>query len=316
MLICQGMLPLDDPRQLHVMVTRLRDIRSRAMRRRRWTDFTFSLCVWLTFMFGGGAIFMVCEEPLQNWSYFDGLYMAFVSLTTIGYGNLAPTTSSGRSFFVLWSLLAVPTVTILVANAEDTLIEALRIITISFGNISILPGEGGFTGGLKGLLTMFGLRPSDGSPRVSRNMSPDQTNYNQSMEIPMSRCSFQLLLLDEIKRITNDLRNDPSQEYPIDRWVWYMKILRGFDSITDISNAGHSTPRGTRDLGQPTQVKVVSPPCITQPASIRHRSDLWQFAEASANGLLLSPKEKAEWILEKLLERLRMELSIVMHEEH
>lgn len=49
-------------------------------------------------------------------TYFQALYLCYVSLLTIGYGDLAPQSNAGRPFFVVWSLVAVPTMTILVAD--------------------------------------------------------------------------------------------------------------------------------------------------------------------------------------------------------
>src|SRR5436305_12563154 len=51
--------------------------------------------------------------------------MAQAALLTIGYGDFSPQSEAGRSFFILWSLLAVPTTTTLVASTVDGLTEQM-----------------------------------------------------------------------------------------------------------------------------------------------------------------------------------------------
>ncbi|KAL3962740.1 hypothetical protein ACCO45_004263 [Purpureocillium lilacinum] len=100
---------------------------------------------WLVLWLLGAFIFKKCEEKYQGWTYFDGVYFCFVSLITIGYGDVVPTSNAGKSFFVFWSLMALPTMTVLISNAGDTVVVFIRDATITLGNITILPGERGFT---------------------------------------------------------------------------------------------------------------------------------------------------------------------------
>ena len=43
-----------------------------------------------------------------------------ISLLTIGYGDFSPKTGAGRTFFIIWSLVAVPTMTILAGDLTST----------------------------------------------------------------------------------------------------------------------------------------------------------------------------------------------------
>ncbi|KAI1847632.1 hypothetical protein JX266_006484 [Neoarthrinium moseri] len=122
----------------------MRKIQDRASTRRRWTAMAISSSTWLVLWLVGAKIFQECEAPYQGWSYFDGFYFAFTGLTTIGYGDLSPVSNSGKSFFVFWSLLALPTMTVLISNAGDTVVKWVRDGTLKLGNITILPGEQGF----------------------------------------------------------------------------------------------------------------------------------------------------------------------------
>jgi len=300
-----------------MLIKQMREIRAKAMRHRQWTAFAISLCAWLLFLFGAAAIFMVCEDPDQNWSYFDGLYMAFVALTTIGYGDLTPTTSSGRSFFVLWSLLAVPTVTIMIASAEDTLLKALRGIITFLGSISVLPGESGFPRVLKG---MFTRRPGlDALSEHVRSVSTiplgAATDRHPPTEIPSARRKFHITVLDEITHIIHDLSRQDFGGYPVDRMVWYMRLIKGHDNAENIQPdrypkcESHSRSR-VRMSGGHLCTRAA-------PSNQRGQPSVWHYPEFSVGSPLIGPREEVQWILGELLQTLKKdwELHDMVREE-
>lgn len=127
----------------------MRKIQDVADRRRRWYSMAISTTTWLVLWLVGAEIFRQCEEPYQGWSYFDGFYFAFLGLTTIGYGDLTPVSNGGKSFWVFWALLALPTMTVLISNAGDTVVKVIRDGTDQIATITILPGERGFKKDLK-----------------------------------------------------------------------------------------------------------------------------------------------------------------------
>ncbi|KAI1106583.1 voltage-gated potassium channel, partial [Jackrogersella minutella] len=122
----------------------MRKIQRQASSRERWTSMAVSSSTWIVLWLLGAKIFQECEAPYQGWSYFDGFYFAFTALTTIGYGDLTPVSPSAKVFFVFWSLLALPTMTVLISNAGDTIVKGIKDGTLLIGNITILPGEHGF----------------------------------------------------------------------------------------------------------------------------------------------------------------------------
>lgn len=130
----------------------MRKIQDKADRRRRWYSVAISGSTWLTLWLVGAKIFQECEEPYQGWSYFDAFYFAFVSLTTIGYGDITPVSNGGKSFWVFWALLALPTTTVLISNAGGTIVRGIRDATDQIATVTILPGERGFKKDLKRLL--------------------------------------------------------------------------------------------------------------------------------------------------------------------
>lgn len=88
-------------------------------------------------------------ETGQQWSYFTGLYFSYTTLLTIGYGDIYPVSNAGRPFFVFWSLLAVPSLTILISNMGDTIVKAIRDLTLKIGELTVLPDESGVRATMK-----------------------------------------------------------------------------------------------------------------------------------------------------------------------
>lgn len=67
-----------------------------------------------------------------------------ISLVTadLAIGDLAPKSNPGRPFFVVWSLIAVPTMTILVSDLGDTVISKFKHGTFALADFTVLPKAG------------------------------------------------------------------------------------------------------------------------------------------------------------------------------
>ena len=131
-------------REFHLM----REIQDDAATKRRWTSLIVSATTWFALWFVGAAIFQAAEYG-QDWTYFGSLYFAYTSLLTIGYGDFYPQSNSGKAFFVFWSLLAVPSLTILISNMGDTIVKGIKDLTLAIGNFTVLPNEKGIKANLK-----------------------------------------------------------------------------------------------------------------------------------------------------------------------
>ena len=90
----------------------------------------------------GALVFWQCEKETQGMTYFQGLYFAYVSLLTIGYGDMSPKSNAGKPFFVVWSLIAVPTMTILISDMGDTVIASFKRGTFKLADFTVLPKQG------------------------------------------------------------------------------------------------------------------------------------------------------------------------------
>lgn len=100
-----------------------RRIRWRARRLSAWISLASSLTILCILWFGGAAIFQACEH-LQGWSYFEAVYFTYGIMLLVGWGDFVPTGNSGKAFFVFFTLMAIPTLVILISNVRS--LSAIR----------------------------------------------------------------------------------------------------------------------------------------------------------------------------------------------
>ncbi|KAF9638413.1 hypothetical protein BFW01_g9310 [Lasiodiplodia theobromae] len=120
----------------------MRAIQHSTARFKRWYALTLSVLAFGILWCVGAVVFWVAERHAQGLSYFQALYFCYVSLLTVGYGDLAPKSNAGRSFFVVWSLIAVPTMTILISDMGDTVISGFKNATSKLADVTVLPKDG------------------------------------------------------------------------------------------------------------------------------------------------------------------------------
>lgn len=127
----------------------MRTIQKSAHRRRDSIDLSISVAAVAILWTIGAVVFWITERK-QKWNYFESLYFCYTTLMTIGYGDYRPESNSGKPFFVFWSLLAVPSLTILISNLGETAVRWLKDLTIWVGEITLHPSKRGSLG--RGLL--------------------------------------------------------------------------------------------------------------------------------------------------------------------
>ena len=55
-------------------------------------------------------------EHCEVWSFYNSVFFAFTSITTIGYGRAAPKTQMGRGVLLIYSLFGIPISGILIGT--------------------------------------------------------------------------------------------------------------------------------------------------------------------------------------------------------
>ena len=69
---------------------------------------------------------MIFYHRAEGWTWLDSLYFSVVTLTTIGYGDLAPQTSAGKIFTILYILLGLGVLAVFISTVAEHTLEEQR----------------------------------------------------------------------------------------------------------------------------------------------------------------------------------------------
>ncbi|KAK5991828.1 Outward-rectifier potassium channel TOK1-like protein [Cladobotryum mycophilum] len=298
----------------------MRKIQSKCSFRKRWTSLVISAGAWLILWLIGAVVFEKAERHYQNWTYFESFYFCFEAWTTIGYGDLTPVSNAGKSFFVFWSTLALPIMTILISHAGNTVIKFVRNGVLRLGNVTILPGDESFLGNMKHIMSKMtfgktypryfksaspgnlfksssqGIKPSDGiqddrghqatafsSRTLSSNMAYNAGRHTDD-KLPTGS-ELHLLLVSEVRTLATHLKTSKSRCYTFDEWAWYLKLM------------------GEDERNHRTHCKVRS---IEKRYSLNeglNEDSMWSWV--GHHNPLIDSQEESTWILERLVNRLQ-----------
>jgi voltage-gated potassium channel len=82
----------------------------------------YSLALCLTIMGLGGAGFWMLEP--RALTYGDGLWLAFTTAATVGYGDIVPSTHGSRAFAVVVVMLGLAVLSLVTASVAAIFVEA------------------------------------------------------------------------------------------------------------------------------------------------------------------------------------------------
>lgn len=191
-----------------------------------------------------GAIgFWKAEAKTQGLTYFQALYFCYVSLLTIGYGDLSPTSNAGKPFFIVWSLIAVPTMTILISDMGDTVIASFKRGTFTLADWTVLPKAGlyrafvekhpwlyhwlkkrseikaqkeRFAGGFPG--------PEDEDIDLRPAKTIEEIAAQEPSELDEHLLARKLAIA--IRNTATDLKSDTPRRYNYEEWVEFTRLIR------------------------------------------------------------------------------------------
>ena len=75
-----------------------------------------SSSLFVFFWVVGGIVFKYTE----GWAWLESFFFCYVTFTTIGYGNVVPTSFAGRAFFIVWALFGIAVMTILLSVLTES----------------------------------------------------------------------------------------------------------------------------------------------------------------------------------------------------
>ncbi|KAI2786494.1 hypothetical protein POX_g08880 [Penicillium oxalicum] len=287
----------------------MRRVRQVATVQHKWVSLVTSLIVWMALWLLGAVVFWRSEIHRQ-WSYFEALYFAYTTLLTIGYGDIYPTSSLGKAFFVFWSLLAVPAITILISNIGDTLIRIVKDITLFIGEITILPGDRPFYERVKDLLSISWtekwLQETTGEEEPDSQGSlgeSDQDSEQGSVEaeaeerkreesarrrgdiVAENMHHYHYLLFREIRKLIDLATTNLSKEFDYLEWEYYLALISG----------QHKPPVESSDMGE-----------AKDGAKRLKKIKNWSWLDKKSP--LIGSKSEVVWLLDALTEALEREL--------
>ncbi|KAL0571837.1 hypothetical protein V5O48_010133 [Marasmius crinis-equi] len=218
--------PNGDSSRLKEEFDAMRRIRESAVVTRRYTSLGVSALVFVVVWLCGALVFWFTEAsyfslpllsarlPLkqdsQDWSYGTTLYFTYISLLTIGYGDLYPQSNAGKPFFVLWSLLAVPAVTILISNMGNTVVDWVRNGTVWVGRWTVLPE-----------------RQGGKESKTIKRLGGDMEKLGGAIEKSEGKESgLAARIAREIRLISVDVGKKPPRKYEWEDWERWIRLLQ------------------------------------------------------------------------------------------
>ncbi|TVY83020.1 Outward-rectifier potassium channel [Lachnellula suecica] len=189
----------------------------------------------------GAAVFMVAEHRIQGLSYFESLYFCYVSLLTIGYGDFSPKSNAGKPFFVLWSLVAIPTMTILISDMSDTVVSAINRGTFTLADWTVMPKEGLWKDFLESNPRLRDwlerkTKERESKKRIEQGFTLQTPDEESAIEPTLEKLAEERPEVTEhelarklalaIKKTANDLRADSPKKYSYEEWAEFTRLIR------------------------------------------------------------------------------------------
>lgn len=238
----------------------MRRLQRLAERKRRWTALAISTFAAFLLWFLGALVFMFAEKP-QGFSYFVSLYFAYTTLLTIGYGDFTVNSNAGKAFFVFWSLLAVPTLTVLISNMGDTVIKEFKDFTMWIGSLTVLPEEEGLAAtlrvGMKRLRAgniheeeedyrrqVSGASEKRNLDRLAEYIEEEELGEAEEAEqhgdhLERDIHFYHFVLAKEIRQLMKDVDASPPRQYKYHEWQYYLRLIGQNENTT----SGHRKPQ-------------------------------------------------------------------------
>lgn len=291
--------------------------------------------------FIGALVFYYSEKHLQHWTYFDSIYFSWTSLITLGYGDFQPLSNAGKAFFVLWALLAIPTLTVLISDLSDTVVAWVNEVTNWIGSLTIAPGKTTFYDNMrKGINKFSGGRIFESWTRTMQQdqIADEERNgrrgnlqellerrFKDTEKAAMDQYAqeadegvhqrdihfYHYVLVREIQQVLADSNVSPPKQYTYDEWAYYLWLLGQNENDSTYHRNGFNTPKKD-DEDAPQVGRIVD-----------HEGCYREWSWLSLRSPMMAPGSEADWILKHLLNKLHRQLQFqgkprrgIGHQDH
>ncbi|KAG7103471.1 Outward-rectifier potassium channel TOK1 like protein [Verticillium longisporum] len=283
----------------------MRRIQHEATTRRRWMALIISLSAWLALWLLGALVFHACEKPYQPWDYFDAFYFSFISLTTIGYGDLSLVSNAGRVFHVAWTLLALPTTTVMISNAGDTVVlargfkEDLAAVVHRFSLGIVSSDKAPADHDAEDETHAF---PKEFAHAVRRNTSSLAAMDGSDGDDAAAASEYHFHLIQAISTVSTALTEPSQRRYTFAEWATFLQLL-GEDEADASTHCRAKPHEHKRRKRRPVRVGTGE---AKAPGPDLDSGDMWSWV--GSRSPLMGSQEESEWLLKKLTQKLQDEL--------
>ncbi|MCJ1418740.1 Potassium channel [Xylographa parallela] len=282
----------------------MREVQQKAGRTNSLIALSISAGAAFFLWFVGAAVFQQAELDSQGWSYFEALYFTYISLLTIGYGDFYPQTNSGKPAFVFWSLLALPTLTVLIGSIGDSIAEGIGELTLWIGQhlpektgaLKDLKGEANKSkkedgGGFQEAKPPGFMSNGAGTDEESQSADRDKDGVAKVQNDVQSagkagRHYRRYLIMRQIKITVQQMDSTPPRQYSYAEWTWILKLLGEDESSTEKHRSAEAT-EDAEDAGHPD-------------------SKSWSWL--GQNSPLMSGEDEPKWVMHRLMDLLEKDL--------
>jgi potassium channel subfamily K len=231
--------------------------------------------------------------------------------------------------FVLWSLIALPTLTVLIGAIGDSISESVDGLTVKLAKH--LPDNMGAISDLKNQASKkkgaeFNAAKPPGfmtsAPAASQDFaSKEEADAVKGMSLDLEGSAGSVvengtgkeeareagrhyrpyLLMKEMKNVLNHLNASPPRKYDYAEWTWFLKLM-GEDEADEGLH---------RSLGETKESHHNGRPSIGTPVDAMARNvDLQPWSWLGNRSPLMADVGEPRWVLEKLMSTLEAELKI------
>ena len=82
-----------------------------------------ALAIMVAIVVGSGTVFY---RQVEDWSWLDSFYFTIITLTTVGYGDLSPTTPGSKIFTVAYLIVGIGLLLTFVERVASHAVEGSR----------------------------------------------------------------------------------------------------------------------------------------------------------------------------------------------
>ncbi|RMY62930.1 hypothetical protein D0863_10791 [Hortaea werneckii] len=238
----------------------------------------------------------------------------FIGSLTIGYGDFGPQTNSAKPTFVFWSLIALPTLTVLIGAVGDAVTDFVNWYTLWLGKhapnvFKILTGmkkRSSVDDTFQEAIEKVGAEIEGSNTNGSgfHNIADIETGRVVPAEITdtafghvrlgtVEEAYKPCLMLQAARKAIEHLDEESPRKYTFQEWSWILKLL-GEDEATEENH---------RRVGQPVpeNAEVATPVCMSP-------HQVWSWMGQESPLMSLEEGSEPKWVLKRLMEVLELEL--------